>query len=421
MEDDTQNEIISLYTKNINFFNDTICSKEKEDKEGLKEKKIMYNKTSNLYYKIDEQKMKDLRNTFITSKLKVYLKNPIILENGNICSILEHKIKIYENKYFNLLYEIKIENKVEDIIQLENKDIIILIENNIILIYRLKDKNYYLLQNISDDKKGYSLQFNYEAHSAKAKNYKIKKIIGLSGNRFMIISNYGFKIYSLNETDLYSLILLETHLDGIKYIYEIDEKNLLFCTVKYFPSYMDDFPYTLFMIEKISLNDITKEQIDKKIKNKKKEIKEILEPLKFTYNAKKFYELNKNKINLMCSDFIVLKKKYFIIIYYSELLIFDLMKEKKIKKYTILEDEKKKIYQDINIQTWDKGNDNEFIIIRKKNIYLFKFNESIQNGKNEIELKIIGYSKFPNDYNLVKINDGCNRFYRKEKDYILLY
>ena len=54
----------------------------------------------------------------------------------------------------------------------------------------------------------------------------------ISGNRFFCISNYGFKIYSLNKKNEYSLILLIDHLNGIQIINEINENTFIICINK---------------------------------------------------------------------------------------------------------------------------------------------------------------------------------------------
>ena len=197
-------------------------------------------------------------------------------------------------------------------------------------------------------------------------------IKGISGNRFIISSNYGFKIYSINENHQYSLILFETHLEGIKYIYEIDDNNLIFCTENHVPAYDKNNSYNLLLIEKIKLISKEKEQTDEKIKFN--EIKNN-ESLKFSYNAKvlyKYYYYNEENI---ISDYIILKKKYLIIIVNKEIFIFDLIKE---IRYRILKDGIKNLYIDRYIKKW---NDNEFIVIQKKNISLF---EIFENEKKEI-------------------------------------
>ena len=56
-------------------------------------------------------------------------------------------------------------------------------------------------------------------------------------------------------------------------------------------------------------------------------------------------------------------------------------------------------------------------MIEKGNIFLFKLNE---NSQNNLELKIIAYSYFPDISDLTKINEE-SRFYSNKKDHILIY
>ena len=392
-------------------------NKKKVNKEKIEEK------TLQLTNENDEKKIKEIEKFFKNSKLKVYLSNSIDLENGKMCSISKGTIKIYENLYFNKLYEIESSNEIRSIIQLDNNDIIISKyeeEKNILCIYRLKDRNYFLFQTIKEERKGYIIQFIYSGVVADSKEYKVEMIKGISGNRFIIASNYGFKIYSINENHQYSLILIETHLEGIKYIYEIDDNNLIFCTENHVPAYMDNGAYNLFLIEKIKFINKAKVQTDEKSKQinlwskngvKYNEI-DNSESLKFSYNAKVLYKYTYNNNENIISDYIILKKKYLITIVNTDIFIFDLIKE---IRYKVLKDGINNLYIDRYIKKW---NDNEFIVIQKKIVSLFELNE---NEKKEIELKFIAYSNFPNSIkNLINI-DKEKRFYIKEKEYILLY
>ena len=76
---------------------------------------------------------------------------PELLRDGKIYTLLNNIVKIYDNQYFQKLYEIKFENqcKIKSLIQLDNKDLAFILEKNEgfnLLIFRLKDKNYSLFQ-----------------------------------------------------------------------------------------------------------------------------------------------------------------------------------------------------------------------------------------------------------------------------------
>ena len=322
------------------------------------------------------------------------------------------QLKYMENKYFNKLYEFQSDNEIMNVIQLDNDDIIVLKyeeeEKYIFFIYILKDRNYFLFQTIKEDRNRYRRQFIFSGFHSYLKKYKVEMIKRILRNRFIVTSNYGFKIYSLNENHKYSLILLETHLSGIKFIYEIDENNFIFCTENHVPAYYDIKSYNSYLIEKIKLISIEKDQTDKKLSQIN------IESLKFSYNAEVLHEITYYRENIF-SDYIILKKKYLIFIAYTEIFILDLIKE---IKYKVLTDKIKNLDIDRDIKKW---NDNEFILIQKKKISLFELKEIIQNEKKEIELKFIGYSIISNSIkNLINIGEE-KRFYKKEKDYILFY
>ena len=160
------------------------------------------------------------------------------------------------------------------------------------------------------------MQFIYLGISYYSKEYKVEMIKGISGNRFIIASNYGFKIYSINENNHYSLILFGIHLGGIKYIYEINDNNLLFCTENFVPEYMDEQGYNLFLIEKIKLINKAKVHSDEKLKQINLGFKngvsyneiENIESLKFSYNANILYKYAYYYKENIISDYIILKK-----------------------------------------------------------------------------------------------------------------
>ena len=138
---------------------------------------------------------------------------------------------VYENKNFNILTKI-FASEITSVIQLDNNDIIVLsiIEKFAnIHIYRLKDNNYFLFQKIIEDRNGYALQDDMKGCIFFKKKFEVEWIKKLSKNRFMSISTYGFKIYSLNENNQYSLILMDTYGKGITKIVEIYEDSFIFC------------------------------------------------------------------------------------------------------------------------------------------------------------------------------------------------
>ena len=157
---------------------------EKEEKlnikEDLEEKEKLKNKSLKTHYKIDYQKIQELEKTFKSSKLKVYLTNPINLENGNFCSISENKriLTIYENKNFNILSKLTFDFEITSVIQLNNNDIIVLAREKYanIYIYRLINDKYYIFQNILEDRNGYALEYEYRGCFKFEKEFQLERI-----------------------------------------------------------------------------------------------------------------------------------------------------------------------------------------------------------------------------------------------------
>ena len=174
-------------------------------------------------------------------------------------SFSEKKFTIYETKTFNKLYEIPFENevqiKIRSVIELDNNDLVFFMLINTsknskndnddyyfyyndydyeLHIYRLKDKKYFLFQKIKEDRTGYSMQKSYSGCMVYSKKFKLLEIKGLSNNRILSISNYGIRIYALNlpENNCYCLILMDIHMEGIKEILEINDRNMIFFTKK---------------------------------------------------------------------------------------------------------------------------------------------------------------------------------------------
>ena len=142
--------------------------------------------------------------TFKISKLKVYLDKPINLGNGNICSNYRKKITIYENKYFNILFNFEFEDEIKSVIQLDNSDLIFAGKyNNTFYIYRLKDNKYSLFQIIKEDIKGYRMKIDNLGFLIHRKFFELEWIKKLSNNKFISIFNYGFKTHSINSSNKY--------------------------------------------------------------------------------------------------------------------------------------------------------------------------------------------------------------------------
>ena len=400
----------------------------KKNEEKKEEIDLLEKQSLELYYKIDDKKTKELELTFNQLKLKVNFSGmPYYLREGKLYSTSDKNFIIYEDKLFRKLHEIQIESNIISAIQLNNNDLVLatsfttieinhkFILNNEIHIYRLKDNKYNLIQKIKEDMTGYSPQ--YTGCTLSQKDYRVKYLKEISGNRFIYISSYGFKIYCLNDKKEYSFVLLEEHLDNIKIIQEINENKFIFCT---------EVVYQLgkeFFIEVIELNEITKLDIHNKIwkieqeksfgnnfdkENSLKKDKELLKSLKLTCKIKEIIEYKCGEY-YCSSNLLLLKKKYFTIMINNHILIFDSKEVNLLKRYEIIYiNIKKWYYQHIQIEKWNNEEDNEFFMFINGNLILFELNED--NNEN-IDLKVISQLYYPNFDNIKKLNEKNNKFY----------
>ena len=141
-----------------------------------------------------------------------------------------------------------------------------------------------------------------------------------------------------------------------------------------------------------------------------KESQPIISSLKLTCSYKNLFKYSTYGGTHNLSNFLILKNKYFIIFVDNHLLVFHLLNDILIKRYTFIGG----CYFP-NIIKWKNANDNEFLLINNDNITLIEMNEN----KEIINLKIIGYY-YLSDASSLSINEE-NRFYMSKKDSILLY
>ena len=412
---------------------------EEVEKEIYDEAEKLSKESLEKYYKIEKGKNNELEKIFKTFKSKVNSPNINYLDKGKFWSFSNNIFAILDNVTFTKLYEIKFNEGeiVESAIELDNNDLVFMIrsqeqDNNdddyyyrgsqgisYLFIYRLKNENYILLQKIKEDKIGYKTQESYSGCFAYKKSFQLNEIKKLKDNKIMTISNYGIRIYALNENKEYSLILMDVHSRGLQQIYEIDENNLIFCTLIHIGASLGGPDHDYLMIEKVKLKNITKGDKANKIKklDKDEESKKVISSLKLISYCKEILNYSTYGGSHYLSNFIILKQKYFIIMIDYNLLVFDLSTGEQMVRYKIVEKGEKNLYYDriIEICKWNNINDNEFFINIKGNITLFELDDN-----RGINLKIIAYSYFPNLKNLIKMEDQ-NRFYSKEKNHIIIY
>ena len=444
--------------KDFNDFKDSDEGKMELDEEQKKkkiEKKNQFKKKSlSLHYKIDNQKKEELTSTFGQLKSKISFSGESnILTEGKIITLSKEGFIIYDSKFFKKLTEIKFEQPVEPAfaIQLDNGDLIIAcyndkyndneIYNYEIFVYRLKDQQFFLVQKIKEGGLGFPAKYYVTGHCSYTRQYhkliyKITNLKKLSGNRFLCLSNYGLKMYSLNEKNEYSLVLLNDQLEDLKAIHEVNENKFIFSVENVRSNYF--YRSIEIYIGIIELKNATKEELDKQLsllkekgyqtgkkqeychnynmfgfpifrepeieeeegdkKSYDEEIKKIIESLKFSCSIKGTQKYNsEGRIEL--SDFIILKNKYFIMIIGNNIFVFDLKEGNELKRYELLFDgtfnknDSLFMLHNLDIKKWNNVEDNEFILIIGKNIILFELTED----ENDIlNLKILNYSYFAN-------------------------
>jgi hypothetical protein len=433
-DDENKKETITLY--NLKFeYEDQYYGKKEHDLENKEE-----NLSKNQYYKIEDKKLGELEKVFkqIKTKIKLdfnftrFFKSETIFdikkkENKNFCLI-------YDRKNFSKRIEIEIPAPFILVEKLDNKDLIFLTsnENNYeLLIYRLnqgqndENKGYFLCQKIKETIEGYEIKYNYKRNRMFGKKekadpitYKLFYVKVISGNRFFSVSNYGFKMYALNEKKEYELVLLEPY-DKIDFIYEIEANKFIFgVNIRKVEGYgFCGNAYTCyynFFLNKVELKDIGKIKNNNNLKLK--------ENLNFSVNSKTMFKYNYSTslvrdTKIEFSDFISIKNKYFLIMLKKNILIFNMENGKEIKRFEINVDGYR--YFRTDIKKWDCQENDEFIMTVNNNVILFKLNEE---NSSEISLNILKYGYFPelcfeNIENrrifkkLKKIKGKKNRFY----------
>ena len=334
---------------------------EKEvEKEIYDEKEKLSKKSLEKYYKIENGKDNELVKIFKTYKSKVISPNINYLDKGKFWSFSQNLFTILDKGTFKKLYEIKFKEgeSVESVIELDNNDLVFMIKSqepgsnddddfyissksqniSYLFIFRLQNENYILLQKIKEDKTGYKTQNSYSGCFSYPKSFILNKIKKIKDNKIMTISNYGIRIYALNENKEYSMILMDVHSRGLQQIYEIDEKNLIFCTLIHIGASLGGPDHDYLMIEKVKLNNITKEDMAYKIQElyEKEESKRIISSLKLISDCKEILKYSTYEGRHYWSNLVILKQKYFIIMIDYILLVFDLSTGKQMIRYKIV-------------------------------------------------------------------------------------
>ena len=435
------------YLEDDDFEYNIIDNNKGENKEFIAELDKLKTRTFDLYYKIDNQKTKELESVFKQSKLKINLiQLPKVLKDGVLWTSSKKSFIMYDSKFFRKISEILFENEcnIASAIELDNKDLVLLgfvkegdsWEGTCkILIYRLKNDKYELIQIKNETQKGYSSQFvqyGFCSRSISKKPYHVEYIKKISGNRFICVNSYGFKIYASNEKQEYSIISLNEYLEGIKIIYEINPNKFIFGTEKRSSNHYIRYNNNI-LFQVVDLKEITKDEINKKLNELdesdreyfgffyfsssnqeskvSEESKNILESLKVSCSFKTIFHYNRGEYSYI-RDYIILKNKYMILFLDSTLFVINLDTEEILKKFDIKIAAKDKYVNHVQIcmKKWNNGEDNNFFLFIYGNFYLL---ELYEDGK-EIGLKILNHSYFPNfenEGNVEKLAEKENKFF----------
>ena len=416
------------YNKNEEYPNKSKQEIQEEVKEEIKkniEKSVKETKEN--FYLINNEKGKEFEQKFRQVKLKVNFNSvPKILREGKFYTISQGYFTMYGNRFFNKLYEIELKEKynITSVIQLDNKDLVFL-DANFLNIYRLNEEKYFLLQIILENQTGYHRQSSFSGCLGFPKAYKAEFIKEISGNRFICVSNYGFKMYSLNEKNEYSISLLEWYHEGLRTIIELDKNSFIFCTQIDCGDSLGGPAHNVLIIDKIDLREITQIEKENKLfyqadsyryyhynirRNEREKLTEekairVIDSLKFTYDYKQFIKYSTYGGHHYFKGSAILKNKYFIIEIDNNILIYDIFSGNELKRYRLLISGENNLYIcNANIKKWKNDEDNEFLINIKGNIVLFKLT-------NDNDLKIINQSYYENINYLKILNEKNNEFY----------
>ena len=419
------------WEKNHKYKNKT---EEEIEKELYDEKEKLSKESLEKYYKIEKGKDKELEKIFKSFKSKIHYRGLNYLDKGKFWSLSNNLFTMFDSVTFKKIYEIKFNEKerVKSVIELDNNDLVFMIEFDFysgksqyasyLFIYRLQNEKYILFQKIKEDQTGYETQKSFSGCFQHSKSFELNKIKKLSYNKIMSISNYGIRIYALDKKKEYSMVLMDIHSEGLEQIYEIDEKNLIFCTKIHYGDSLGSPAHDFLKIEKVNLIKITNKDLTNNNKkehdlDKKEESKRTVSSSKLISFCWEVLEYSTHGGYHYFSNLIILKQKYFIIMIDYYLLVFDLSTGNQLARYKIAKKGEKKLYYDKfnKIEKWNNINDNEFFINKGGYITLFELDDT-----NGITLKIIAYSYFPNIRNLNKI-ENQNSFYNQEEDHILIY
>ena len=387
-------------------------------------------KENTKYYQIDDAKNAELKAKFNQIRLKINFPSKVrILRADKFYTIIHIHTDfiIFKGNLYNKLFFIKIEgyDKNFSVIELDNEDLVFLIKDQI-MIYRLKDEEYSLIQKISETRVGYGKQMSCSGCYVYPKTYEALYIKEISGNRFICVSNYGFKIFALNNKNEYSLVLIEIYHDSIKKIYELNKDNFIFCSQINCEASLGAIEHNILIIDRIQLKEISQNEKEEKLREfehrendnyyldersvkqidkiNENDAKNVIESLKYNCKYNEFFGLEDKGYHFFRGELII-KNKYLLVEIDHNIILFDIYSGKQLKRYEILIEGIDNLYKQIvYIQKWNNDSDNEFFMNIYGIIFLFRL-----TGENNLIIVATFCSKYLVNY--TKFDENNNIFY----------
>ena len=165
-----------------------------------------------------------------------YLIETIYKLSNKRVSILANGINGHENIIFinsiktgKFITKIYINDKIKNLTELKNNDLVMFNEHKI-YIYNLINDKYILNQTINEYEQGTNLKISVtkllgkKTEISKEGTYKINSIYELKNGNLVSCNVYGIKIYH-KENGLYKLLYMKETKDEVKNVIELNNNN----------------------------------------------------------------------------------------------------------------------------------------------------------------------------------------------------
>ena len=186
---------------------------------------------------IDKSKFEKQFNIYFNNKTEIYKVYELSNKRIAILDNEEKEMKIYSLKTGNLINKIT-QEYIRNIIELNNKDLVINSSSKIFLYKLLQDKNYELYQTIDEyEQKTYTSKryggFLSIKRTIDEKYYNLNSIYQLINGDLVSYNSYGIKIYKKDNDGKYKLSLIEKIKEEIENAIQLKE-NVLFLFRRYY-------------------------------------------------------------------------------------------------------------------------------------------------------------------------------------------